>query len=213
MLFKASKRFIFDPMKKKRLKPKRLLCYTITIVQPVLPLLTQNTLGRRTPVRSKESVSSKKAMEMKLLGRVFSNCQLIHSEPAKVLGLTYQLWHKYELQPDNSNHDYLNLHLQAHAVVFHLHFSIFFPWIPHQGYTIPLTQHWGSLFQGKFSNIFFFSSCMCTLKNCPSCSGVQQFKQCHCLCKFFLFFLFSLGTSSNWSVTWFKAYLYWYQLH
>lgn len=67
-LFKVSKRFIFDPMKKKRLKPKRLLCYTIIIVQPVLPLLTQNTLGRRTLVLSKESASSRKAMEMKLLG-------------------------------------------------------------------------------------------------------------------------------------------------
>lgn len=72
-LFKASKRFIFDPMKKKRLKPKRLLCYTIIIVQPDLPLLTQNTLGRRTLVLSKESASSRKAMEMKLLGRVFSS--------------------------------------------------------------------------------------------------------------------------------------------
>lgn len=127
MLFKASKRFIFDPTKKKRLKPKRLLCYTITIVQPVLPLLTQNTMGRRTPVQSKESASSKKAMEMKLLGRVFSNCQLIHSESAKVLGLTYQLWHKYEPQTDYSNHGYLNLHLQTHAVAFRLYFSIFFP--------------------------------------------------------------------------------------
>lgn len=86
-------------MKKKRLKPKRLLCYTITIVQPVLPLLTQNTLGRRTLVLSKESASSRKAMEMKLLGRVFSNCQLIHSESAKVLGLTYQLQNKSEMQP------------------------------------------------------------------------------------------------------------------
>lgn len=106
-------------MKKKRLKPKRLLCYTIIIVQPVLLLLTQNTLGRRTLVLSKESVSSRKAMEMKLLGRVFNNCQLIHSESAKGLGLTYQLW--YELQPD-----YLKLHLQAHAVALHLHFSLFF---------------------------------------------------------------------------------------
>lgn len=112
---KASKRFIFDPMKKKRLKPKRLLCYTVIIVQPVLPLLTQNTPGRRTLVLSKESASSRKAMEMKLLGRVFSSCRLIHSESAKGLGLTYQLrWHKQELQPG-----YLNLHLQAHAVAFH----------------------------------------------------------------------------------------------
>lgn len=31
---------------------------------------------------------------------VFSSCQLVHSESAKVLGLTYQLWHKNELQPD-----------------------------------------------------------------------------------------------------------------
>lgn len=61
-------------------------------------------------------------MEMKLLGRVFSNCQLIHSESAKGLGLTYQLRHKYELQPD-----YLNLQLQAHAVNFHLLFFFFFP--------------------------------------------------------------------------------------
>lgn len=66
-------------------------------------------------------------MEMKLLGRVFSNCQLIHSESAKVLGLTYQLWHKYEPQTDYSNHGYLNLHLQTHAVAFRLYFSIFFP--------------------------------------------------------------------------------------
>lgn len=171
MLFKASKRFIFDPMKKKRLKPKRLLCYTITIVQPVLPLLTQNTLGRRTPAQSKESASSKKAMEMKLLGRVFNNCQLIHSELAKVLGLTYQLWHKHELQPDYSNYDYLRLHLQAHAVAFHLHSPIFL----HQSHIKDIQFHlynigavWsrGSsatffLFQflyAHFEQVFFISS-------------------------------------------------------
>lgn len=90
------------------------------------------------------------------VGQGFQQLQLIHSESAKVLGLTYQLWHNYELQPDYSNRDYLNLHLQAHAVAFHVHFSIFFSPIPHQGYTIPLTQHSGSLTQGKLCNIFFF---------------------------------------------------------
>lgn len=182
-------------MKKKRLKPKRLLCYKITIVQPVLPLLTQNTLGRRTPAQSKESASSKKAMEMKLLGRVFSYCQLIHSESAKVLGLTYQLWHKYELQPDYSNHYYLNLHLQAHAVAFHLHFSfiLFFSPIRHEGYTIPLTQHSGSLIQGKFCSFFFVSAHVCTfwrsvlhVQQLNSSSNDIAFKQC--LCKFVPFF-------------------------
>lgn len=116
-LLKASKRFIFDLMKKKRLKPKRLLCYTIIIVQPVLSLLTQNTLGRRTLVLSKESASSRKAMEMKLLGRVFSNCQLTHSEWAKGLGLTYQLRLKHELLPD-----YLKLHLQLPSIYIFLSF-------------------------------------------------------------------------------------------
>jgi len=60
-------------------------------------------------------------MGTKLLGRVFSSCQLIHSEPAKGLGLTYQLRREYEPQ-----HDRLNLHLQAHAFASHLRFSLFF---------------------------------------------------------------------------------------
>lgn len=172
-------------MKKKRLKPKRLLCYTITIVQPVLPLLTQNTLGRRTLVLSKESASSRKAMEMKLLGRVFSNCQLIHSESAKVLGLTYQLQNKSEMQP----------YFFKSAVPCNCLLSIFFS-IPHQGNKIALTQHRGGLTQGPA--MFCFSSCVHTLNQFPSFPRLLPL-----LLHFLVFccWLF-LGASSNLSINW-----------
>lgn len=98
------------------------------------------------------------------VGQGFQQLQLIHSESAKVLGLTYQLWHNYELQPDYSNRDYLNLHLQAHAVAFHVHFSIFFfPNSTSRIYNSTYTT-FGQFDPGEvMQHFFFFSVPVCIL--------------------------------------------------
>lgn len=106
------------------------------------------------------------------VGQGFQQLQLIHSESAKVLGLTHQLWHNYELQPDYSNRDYLNLHLQAHAVAFHVHFSIFFPQFHIKDIQFHLHNIRAVWPRGSYAT-FFFSVPVCILWR--SVPHAQQF--------------------------------------
>lgn len=124
------------------------------------------------------------------VGQGFQQLQLIHSESAKVLGLTYQLWHNYELQPDYSNRDYLNLHLQAHAVAFHVHFSIFFPQFHIKDIQFHLHNIRAVWPRGSYATFFFFQFLYAYFEEVslmPSSSTVQAMPL---PLQFFFFFFF-----------------------